>query len=255
MQRVILLGASNVTLGFPMLVEGLRASLPGPVELFAAHGHGRSYGLRSRVLMRRLPGILNCGLWDALPRASSDGGRPLALITDVGNDLLFGVRPELLLSWVEQCVQRLGEQHAAVTIALPPLQSTLRLSAARYHATRMVFFPGSGPDWESMRRMIVELESGLRELAAQYTCRAVEPRAEWYGFDPIHVRSRHRPASWSEILSAWPVTNGVRIARRPAAQGLRYWRLAPAERDLWGRTRRNFQPAWRDGDAASIWLY
>ena len=89
MQRVILLGASNVTLAFPLIVEGLRRSLPEPIELFAAHGHGRSYGLWSRVLMRRLPGIRECGLWESLATRSGEG-RPLALVTDVGNDLLFG---------------------------------------------------------------------------------------------------------------------------------------------------------------------
>lgn len=254
MQRIVILGASNVTLGFPLIVEGLRATLPGAVELFAAHGHGRSYGLRSRVLMRRLPGILDCGLWDALQGAPRTESRPLALITDVGNDLLFGVRPDLLLSWVEQCLARLSEQNAAVTIATLPVHSTLRMSAARYHATRMVFFPGGGPDWTAMRQMIAELDAGLRDLADRSGCRTIEPRGEWYGFDPIHVRARHRPAAWSEMLSAWPEVGAIRIARRSAVQGLRYWRLAPGERELFGRTLRAAQPAWRD-EAASIWLY
>jgi len=255
MQRVIILGASNVTLGFPLIVEGLRKSLPRPVELFAAHGHGRSYGLRSRVLMRRLPGIRDCGLWEELKRPSAGEARPLALITDVGNDLLFGVRPELLLGWVEECVVRLRSQDTAVTVATLPLESTLRMSAARYHATKTVFFPGGGPDWVTMKRMAGEVDAGLRDLAARHACRIVSPRGEWYGFDPIHVRRRHRAAAWSKFLSAWPGIEGVRIEKKSMLRGLPYWRLTPAERELWGRTRQAAQPAWRDGDGSAIWLY
>ncbi len=255
MQRVILLGASNVTLGFPMIAAGLRKSLPLPVELFAAHGHGRSFGLRSRVLMRRLPGIRDCRLWNDLSDRSSPSTRPLALITDVGNDLLFGVRPEMLLSWVEECVARLRERDAAVTVATLPLESTLRMSAARYHATKTLFFPGGGPDWATMQQMTADVDAGLRELAARHECRVVSPRGEWYGFDPIHVRRRHRAAAWSEMLSAWPGVEGVRIERQPVHRELRFWRLSPAERDVWGQTRQAVQPVWGDGDGSTIWLY
>ncbi len=255
MQRVILLGASNVTLGFPMIAEGLRRSLPMPVELFAAHGHGRSFGLRSRVLMRRLPGVRDCRLWDDLDERTSPSTRPLALITDVGNDLLFGVRPEVLLSWVEECIERLRGHDTAITVATLPLESTLRMSAARYQATKALFFPGGGPDWATMQQMTADVDAGLRELAERHECRVVSPRGEWYGFDPIHVRRRHRAAAWSEMLSAWPGIEGVRIERQPVARQLRFWRLSPAERDLWGQTRQATQPVWQDGDGSTIWLY
>lgn len=256
MQRVIILGASNVTLGFPLIVEGLRRSLPVPIELFAAHGHGRSYGLRSRVLMRRLPAIRNCGLWDALNvSAETSAARPLALITDVGNDLLFGVQPETLLSWVEECIGRLQAQGAAVTLATLPIESTLQMSAARFHATRTLFFPGGGPGWNDMKQMVTEVDSSLRQLAGRLACRVVSPRREWYGIDPIHVRRRHRAAAWSEILSTWPAIGPIRVEWTSAVRGLPYWRLAPAERDLWGRTHQAAQPAWKDAAGSSIWLY
>lgn len=255
MQRVIVLGASNVTLGFPLIVEGLRQSFNDPVQLFAAHGHGRSYGLRSRVLFRRLPGIRNCGLWDTVVQQPSAEGRPLALLTDVGNDLLFGVNPDVLLSWVEECVIRLREMDASTTIVTLPLDRVLRLSAARYHATRMVFFPGPGRDWQTMRQMTIDLDAGLRDIAERFACQLVSPRGEWYGFDPIHVLRRLRPAAWSEYLSSWPEVEDVRVTRRSTLQSLPWWRLAPAERELWGRKMFAEQPVWTDDSGASVWLY
>src|SRR5439155_11570702 len=97
--RVVLLGASNLTLGFPMLVSELRAWLGSPVEILCAHGHGRSYGLASRVLFRELPGIVECGLWRAL--ASAPARPTLALLTDVGNDIMYGRDVEEIAGWVE----------------------------------------------------------------------------------------------------------------------------------------------------------
>ena len=83
-RRVVALGASNLTRGFPILVSAARASAGPDVEVFAALGLGRSYGMESRVLARTLPGILDSGLWAALA-----GLPPLptrAVVTDVGND-------------------------------------------------------------------------------------------------------------------------------------------------------------------------
>jgi hypothetical protein len=73
--------------------------------VLAALGLGRSYGARSRVLLRGLPGILQSGLWrqlESLPPAPTR-----ALVTDVGNDILYGSSPEQILEWVEESVARL----------------------------------------------------------------------------------------------------------------------------------------------------
>ncbi|MCZ6542107.1 MAG: hypothetical protein O6768_00410, partial [Planctomycetota bacterium] len=86
--RVVLLGASNLTRGISRAVGIAQAILGTPLEVLIAMGHGRSYGQRSRVLGRSLPGIVDCGLWDALLHGS---GRPTyALLTDIGNDVMYG---------------------------------------------------------------------------------------------------------------------------------------------------------------------
>ena len=68
-RRVVLLGASNLTRGISTVVATAQRVWGQPLEVLAALGHGRSYGIESRVLGRRLPGILNSGLWEALDRS------------------------------------------------------------------------------------------------------------------------------------------------------------------------------------------
>ena len=97
--RVILLGASNLARGISTIVGTAQSRLGSPLEFFIAMGHGRSYGRASRVLGRTLPGIDECGLWDALGDAVST--QTYALITDIGNDIIYGYDVEMIAAWIE----------------------------------------------------------------------------------------------------------------------------------------------------------
>src|SRR5262249_46912085 len=85
-RRVVLLGASNLTLGIGTVLGSAANVWGSPLEVLAALGHGRSYGRATSVMGRQLPGIRECGLWPAL---GVDGQLPTAaLVTDIGNDVL-----------------------------------------------------------------------------------------------------------------------------------------------------------------------
>src|SRR5262249_48210012 len=121
LRRVIALGASNLTRGLPALVSTARELGGARGRGVAAPGPGRSYGARSRVLARSLPGILHSGLWtrlESLPAVPARG-----LITDVGNDILYGSPPEEVLAWVEECVSRLRRYTTDIVLTGLPLDS------------------------------------------------------------------------------------------------------------------------------------
>ena len=95
--RLVLLGASNVSLGWQPLLRSVMRRFGGQVDVLTAHGLGRAYLSPSYFGIRRAPAILDSELRNEL---SSDGARPspeAALITDLGNDLVYGQRPENLL--------------------------------------------------------------------------------------------------------------------------------------------------------------
>ncbi len=87
--RLIVLGASNVTRAFHVIAAGAARTWGPGVEIFAAHGLGRSFGAASSVHWRRLPAILECGLWRGLeqmpPRQNTRG--------DLGRRQRHPVRP------------------------------------------------------------------------------------------------------------------------------------------------------------------
>src|SRR5579862_5035369 len=245
MSRVVLLGASNLALAFPLIVRRLISGLRQPLEIFAAFGHGRSYCKWSRVLFRRLPAIDRCGLWADLERAATERPAPtLAALTDIGNDLIYGSTPDVLLRHLEQCLANLAPYRPELVVTRLPLASIERLSALRYHATRVTFFPSTRVSWPAMLERARETDRAVSELANRFSARLIEQPLAWYGFDPIHIRYRRRGEAWRTIFSSWPSYDSSQpLPRWSRREAMRLRMAAPAERILFGRQQLRVQPA------------
>jgi len=251
--RVILLGASNLTLGFPMVVQALRNAF-GAVHIYAAHGHGRSYGMGSRVLCRTLPGICSSPIWHDLRESNPPAAtETYALITDVGNDVIYGASIDRIIGWVETCLQRLEACQAQVVVATLPMASILGLGRVRYTLTKACFFPGKGPAWGQIHSLAAELDDRLTALAERFAATVVAPRDDWYGFDPIHIRRSRRHTAWDTMLAPWG--RGICCRRAAISTAVTMWRLRPAERRLCGREQRQVQPAFAQDPGFRVSIY
>jgi hypothetical protein len=247
--RVVALGASNLTRGLPALVSAARAQRGRDVEVVAALGLGRSYGMESRVLARTLPGILDSGLWKALAERPPRPTR--ALVTDVGNDILYGAPPERILDWVEQAVERLSVFTGDIVVAGLPLDSIRRLSPAKFVAFRTILFPRAGLTHTQAVDAAERVAEGLRALAQRRGARFVALRPEWYGFDPVHFRPGRWGSAWREILGAEESGRGA-----PAlSETLRLHALFPERQWLFGIERVNPQRGLRLSAGGQVWLY
>lgn len=249
--RVVALGASNLTRGLPTLVSTAR-DLGGPeVEVLLALGLGRSYGARSRVLGRSLPGILQSGLWahlEALPSVPTRG-----LITDVGNDILYGSPPEEVLAWVEECATRLLRHTSDVVLTDLPLASLRGLSPARFLFFRTLFFPPCRLSFDQVVERAERITAGLEALAAARGLRFFRLRPQWYGFDPIHMRPRFWRAAWSEILCGEEVP--ARGTRAGWWETVRLYSLFPERQWLLGIEQVTLQSGVALPAGGRVWLY
>ena len=252
--RAVLLGASNLKMGLPRVVRCLRVAADGPVDVLAACGHGRSYVRWSQIFFgaRALPGVVDCGLWKAL------AGRPplptLGLVMDVGNDLLYGpATPEIAAAFAA-CLERLTVLGANVITMTLPMISLEKVSPLRYHGARAILFPGrgGGEPWPALLERARDLDRRCRRSAAGHGAHLVEPRASWYGIDPIPFHGRQRRRAWDHILSAW--TPGAPGAPREEARG-RIPRLGAEDMRFCGVSRTTVQPACRLSDGSTVSLY
>jgi hypothetical protein len=250
---LVALGASNLTRGFATIVNTARAAWGEPLEIFAALGHGRAYGMKSSFLFRSLPGIRECGLWrqlDALPQA-----RTRALVTDIGNDVLYGAAPDAVVAWVQDCVTRLQSLGADIAITGLPLENARGVSDARYLFFRSLLVPSCRLSLAEVLARCEQVNAGVEEIARSSGLRLVRQRPEWYGLDPLHIRPRLWGTAWREILLGEGASEAPGTPA-PAPIGRLRLCLAPPERRwLFGGERTRVQPALRTPGGTRLWLY
>jgi hypothetical protein len=248
--RLVALGASNLTRGFMSVVSIARAVWGPEVQILAALGHGRSYGARSRVGFRALPGILESGLWsklDSLPKI------PIrAIVTDVGNDILYGYSAEETLAWVEEALKRLQQLTRDITLTDLPLISIRRLSQARFIVFRSILFPSSRLSLGQVLERAERVVTGLARLAADRGVRLFHLDPAWYGFDPIHIRSSLCRLAWQEILDIHPMHNRN---GRSLIERLRLRCMCPERRWLFGVEQHTPQSGVALPLGGRVWLY
>ena len=250
--RVVVLGASNVSRGLSRLVAAVESRTPG-ADLFVAAGHGRGYGVNTRVAARRLPSILRSGLWRGLDRQG--GEAPFALVTDVGNELLYGFPPEQVASWVRESVWRLADRGATIAITRLPMAGIAAVGAVRYRALRTFFVPGCRLSLAGLKEAATRLDADLQAIAGDFGAQIIEQPAHWYGFDTLHVRRRHLDDLWLAACEAW----GFPLVESPVRSSVATWARvgtkAAEVRSLAGVMRFARQPAMRMPSGGTLSLY
>ena len=248
--RVVALGASNLTRGFQAVVATAREAWGPQVEVVAALGHGRSYGADSRLLGRRLPGILESGVWRQLessPRVPTRG-----LVTDVGNDILYGFPPRQVLAWVDDAVARLQRVTEDIVLTDLPLASIRRLSRAKFLLFRSILVPACRLSFEEVLERAEQVNAGLSALAAARGVRLFPLQPAWYGFDPIHIVPGSWRLAWRQILGSPAVVDGKGGTR---GEALRLYLMRPERRWLFGLEQVTPQPGTLLPSGARVWLF
>jgi hypothetical protein len=212
-RRVVLLGASNLSLTFPMVVETALDLFGRPLEFFVAMGFGRSYGQESKFFRKIFSGILECELWDALDRA-----RPLstvAVAADIGNDLPYEVPVTAIVESVKRTLDALETRGVRAVLNNIPLPSIQALSPARYALMRRILFPRSRMSHGELMRRADALSGALETLAAERNTPIFTGENAWYGFDPIHPRRKWAGEIWQRMFAAAAPNSHPVVMRRP----------------------------------------
>lgn len=255
--RLILLGASNLTKGISLILDAARRGLDMKqgdcFEVMLAYGHGRSYGMESRIFGRSLPGILECGLWDAMQEQPDMP--TFGLITDIGNDVMYGAEPDLIESWVQTCIDRLQVMKAKLVITALPMHRIRSLPRWQYAMVKSLLFPSHAITYQQAMTRIESLDELIRNLAENNDCSLVVPRREWYGIDPIHIRSGRMKQAWGEIISHWNPKHDPPLLKGSLRRFLALRTKMPQQWRLLGRERGSSQPCCRLDDGTTVAMY
>ncbi len=242
---IVLLGASNLTRAMSVVVDTLRLQYGGSLRIVAALGLGRSFGMRSSVMGRSLPSMLDCGLWDALDTRSGSAELPgIALITDIGNDVMYGVQPQRIVEWIGECTDRLANRGISrINISALPIDSIRRVRRWQYAMVRAALFPSRDIPYDTAIERAFQLQAMLERFTEQHAplIRLRAHERHWYGFDPIHLRRRWWPEAWSRFVASDDAAAEVRAS--PSLIGLLRLRAHfPARFEIAGLPFRCRQP-------------
>lgn len=262
---VVALGASNLSRGLSRLLQASRCCSSSAFDLVVAAGHGRSYGANSRIWKRSLPSILESGLWRSIDKMLCRdvfGNSPrLAVITDIGNDLLYGFSIEQIATWLEEVIHRLHQQQFHIVITKLPIESIQAVGLCRFRLLKTFFIPGCRQSLEEIKEQSRQMNNSIVRLAKKYQLSIIEQPGSWYGFDAIHIRRSCLDELWQRVVECWPVCvrdSGMRRGRAQWSAWKEWSRLgfASAEvRSLAGVMLFTPQPAFQLGDTTRVFLY
>lgn len=252
--RLILLGASNLTISLRLAIQQMQQNCGAPSDVLAAVGHGRSYGQNSRVLLRELPAIINSGLWAQL--AGSEMRPTYAILTDIGNDILYGHEPEQILGWVAWCIERLETHSARIVLSNLPILAIESLPEWRYQLFRQLFYSSCRLSKIEVVHRARAVHQGLIELTAKRQCVLCEQDPGWMGADSIHYAYSKRNLPYRHFCS--PFSEIVHPYEEPVPCSSLFcsWSKHPqfAYKKIWGKEIIYPQPSGclKDGTTVSL---
>lgn len=213
MNRIILLGASNLTLSLRLAIHAMQQRLGSPSEALVAVGHGRAYGICSSIMSRKLPSILESDLWQDLAAKKTRSLPTYALLTDIGNDLLYGLLPRQILAALQRCIEHLQQHHAQIVMTNVPIASVENLTEARYLFFRNIFYPSSQLPHDVTLQRVRELHAGLIDFAARHEIRLYEQQLHWFGPDGIHVDYWQRQAFYEDVVRCFHIAESQQATK------------------------------------------
>lgn len=242
-QPIILLGASNLTLGWSTVADRLVHRFQRPLDILVAMGMGRSYLKWSRFLLRRLPSIRECEIWNHIDQAGWNRP-PAVLLTDIGNDLVYGFEIGLIVDEIAACIERLRSTLPGCDIVMSalPIESIASTTSLQFATFRRLLFPGLTMTLPEVQRASDRLNEAVERLAETSAVALRRPKREWFGLDPIHIRRSVRREAFQYLFEGWSLSaGGICAADIPIPGSLPTAQL----RTVLGRTRMTPQPCRR----------
>ncbi|MFQ5444990.1 MAG: hypothetical protein ACE5EK_10285, partial [Nitrospinales bacterium] len=155
---LVLLGASNLARGYYGLIHFLRRHLhPRPLLVLNALGPGRGYCAEGGIFNVVYPPIRACGIMDAVREKAKPPCRVVALITDIGNDIMYGVPVKTITDCVVELLKTFRELDANVLMTSIPSSMERDIGKIPFAILRTLFYPKSQVERSQAASAVIEI--------------------------------------------------------------------------------------------------
>lgn len=193
----ILLGASNLSRAHFGLVKYLEQNLhPRSVRFLSALGSGRGYSVEGGLMNIVYPPIKSCGVFDAAREVEVN--RVIALITDVGNDIMYGIPVEKIIADLTELFEKLHNLKADILVTLIPHHLEIGLDDFYFRCLRAIFYPGCRVAQNTATAAVREINRFLKASASDHI-KLITGLNPYYGMDMIHFSTFQMHRAWTQV--------------------------------------------------------
>lgn len=210
---LILLGASNLSRGCFAFSRHMKACLhPRPVEVLMATGPGRGYYASGGLLNINYPPIYSSDIFEAAHNKSNSGYQVVALVTDIGNDIMYHVSPERLIETIQQIFARLRSMNSEIFYTTLPVAFEKKIHPAWYYFLRSLLLPFSRVSYDDATAGIIKVNQFLKEYDSEHG-HLIPEMDRYLGFDEIHYGWLRAHRAWSYVAGTMLGTLACEMTR------------------------------------------
>jgi len=211
----VFMGASNLARGYSALANCLvRCLAPHPVEILHAMGPGRGYCAEGGIFNITYSPIGSCGILKSASGRAQGARRVVALITDIGNDIMYDVPVSEITSCLNTLLQNLDAIGADVFVNPIPLDFAEDVSERQFRILKSIFYPHSAMNYIRATKAVTAVNGFLRDSAGG-RIHLLPSAKDFCGVDKIHYSIFRSHKAWSqmaaEMLRVLPVEQAGKI--------------------------------------------
>lgn len=197
----VCLGASNLARGRRALTHCLEINLhPRPARFLYAHGPGRGYCAWGGVLHVVYPPIGASRVLDAAREKAEKASHVVALVTDIGNDIMYDIPVETITACLDRIFQQLSGLNARILVTPIPSYFETDLGELSFRCLRGIFYPRSKVDHGQAVLAIQRINKFLGHAVSENVS-LISGLENFMGWDKIHYSLLKSHLAWSRIAA------------------------------------------------------
>jgi hypothetical protein len=205
----VLLGASNLARAYSALTRLLSQSI-SQARFINALGPGRGYCARGGLLNFSYTPIGESKIIKTADTFSQQGGRVAVLLTDIGNDIMYGVSDQSLIQCLDTLIEKSLQWNAEVFLTSIHVDVSRDMGKTSFKLLKAFFYPNSSVTFDQADSAVKKVNYYLQKKAEQNEAvHLISGLGNYCGLDKIHFSLLKSHLAWSCVANEMLSTLGA----------------------------------------------
>ena len=205
----VLLGASNLARGYSILTHHISKNISAS-EFLNALGPGRGYCACGGLFNFTYSPIGECSVMKIAEVYAERGFRITVLLTDIGNDIMYGVSESSLIESLDTLIEKSIQMNAEVFLTSIHVDVSKDMGRKSFKLFKSIFYPNSPVTFDQADSTVKKLNHYLSEKSLKNErVHLVSGLGAFCGLDKIHYGLFKSHLAWSRVANAMLLELGV----------------------------------------------